>query len=313
MVHIDYYCFPTKTGDISPYMELEQYTNYREKLHYQLAQEDVLLSKKLGKLALFDLRNNTFVDENGNQIDLFGKKVFPRATIQESDLLMEYLEKVNADSITARSDYKNVENWFRLIPTRRLYKETTFGEVQKNLEVYEKEYGQSFFLKTIEKGFSGVCFIMSFNHDSNSTSSIECDSDFGVKKENEEKTKVKTKVLMDSSMHSVNMSIRGSDTAVLVYPAVKLLKDEYGRREWRAFVVENELWCLSRFADNVVPIEDYVYEKVRKKIKQFEGILPESYVVDFFEYDNNGETVFDVCECNPIIASGVFQNNDLVF
>ena len=89
MVHIDYYCFPTKTGDISPYMELEQYTNYREKLHYQLAQEDVLLSKKLGKLALFDLRNNTFVDENGNQIDLFGKKVFPRATIQESDLLME--------------------------------------------------------------------------------------------------------------------------------------------------------------------------------------------------------------------------------
>ena len=156
---------------------------------------------------------------------------------------------------------------------------------------------------------------MEFGYDSNSTSSIECDSDFRVKKEkeNEEKTKVKTKVLMDASFHSVNMSIRNREEPVLVYPAVKLLTDDYGRREWRAFVVENELWCLSRFSDNVVPIEDYVYEKVRAKIKEFEGILPASYVVDFFEYDDSGLTVFDVCECNPIIASGVFQNNDLVF
>ena len=294
MVHIDYYCFPTKTGDIAPYMELDQYTNYREKLHYQYAQEDVLLAKKLGKLALFDLRNNTFVDENGNQIDLFGKKVFPRATIQESDLLMEYLEMVNADSITTRADYKIVENWFRVIPTKRTYKESTFGEVERSLDSYEKEYGKSFFMKTIEKGFSGVCIILEMN--------------FGSEEDGK-----KTKVLMDSTMHSVSMSLRDRKAPVLVYPAVKLLKDEYGRREWRAFVVENELWCLSRFADNVVPIEDYVYEKVKNKIKQFEGLLPKSYVIDFFEYDDDGETVFDVCECNPIIASGVFQNNDLVF
>lgn len=294
MVHIDYYCFPTKTGDITPYMELDQYTNYREKLHYQYAQEDVLLAKKLGKLALFDLRNNTFVDENGNQIDLFGKKVFPRATIQESDLLMEYLEMVNADSITTRADYKIVENWFRVVPTKRTYKESTFGEVERSLDSYEKEYGKSFFMKTIEKGFSGVCIILEMN--------------FGSEEDGK-----KTKVLIDSTMHSVNMSLRDRKAPVLVYPAVKLLKDEYGRREWRAFVVENELWCLSRFADNFVPIEDYVYEKVKDKIKQFEGLLPKSYVIDFFEYDDDGETVFDVCECNPIIASGVFQNNDLVF
>lgn len=294
MVHIDYYCFPTKTGDITPYMELDQYTNYREKLHYQLAQEDVLLAKKLGKLALFDLRNNTFVDENGNQIDLFGKKVFPRATIQESDLLMEYLEMVNADSITTRADYKIVENWFRVIPTKRTYKESTFGEVERSLDSYEKEYGKSFFMKTIKKCFSGVCIILEMN--------------FGSEEDGK-----KTKVLMDSTMHSVNMSLRDRKAPVLIYPAMKLLKDEYGRREWRAFVVENELWCLSRFADNVVPIEDYVYEKVKDKIKQFEGLLPKSYVIDFFEYDDDGEIVFDVCECNPIIASGVFQNNDLVF
>lgn len=306
MIHIDYYCFPTKTGDISPYMNLEQYTNYREKLHYQLAQEDVLLSQKLGKLALFDLRNNTFVDENGNLLKLEGKKVFPRSTIQESDLLMEYLEKAHANSITSREDYKKVENWFEVIPTKRKFKKTTFGEVEKNIDAYEKEYGTSFFMKTIEKGFSGVCIIFEFNVDSGIQSDFET-------KPNEKVEKKKAKALVDSHWHSVNMSINDRNTPVLVYPFIKLLKDEYGRREWRAFVVENQLWCLSRFSDNVVPIEDYVYEKVKSKIKEFEGILPSSYVVDFFEYDDEGSTLFDVCECNPIIASGVFQNNDLVF
>ena len=311
MVNVEYYCFPTKTGDISPYMELEQYTNSRERSHFRLAQEDVLLSKKLGKLALFDLRNNTFIDENGMPLNLKGKKVFPRAMIQESDLLMEYLEKAEADSITARADYKIIEHWFEVIPTKRKFKQTTFGEVERNIETYEKEYGKTLFMKTIEKGFSGVCIIFGF--DFNSSFSFGSDSDLVTEKKNEKEEKKKTKVLMDSTMHSVSMTIRKNDTAVLVYPAINLLKDEYGRREWRAFVVENELWCLSRFADNVVPIEEYVYEKARTKIKEFEGKLPSSYVVDFFEYEEDGETIFDVCEFNPIIASGVFQNNDLVF
>ena len=72
-------------------------------------------------------------------------------------------------------------------------------------------------MKTIEKGFSGICIILEMNFDS-------------------EEGK-KTKVLMDSTMHSVSMSLRDRKAPVLVYPAVKLLKDEYGRREWRAFVV----------------------------------------------------------------------------
>ncbi len=28
---MDYYCFPTRTGDVSVFFDLEQYTNYRER------------------------------------------------------------------------------------------------------------------------------------------------------------------------------------------------------------------------------------------------------------------------------------------
>ncbi|MBR6504231.1 MAG: hypothetical protein IKT41_00670 [Clostridia bacterium] len=290
---IEYYCFPTKTGDISVFMDLDQYTNWREKEYYERTQEDVLLSKEKGKLLLFDLRNNSFINEKGENIEISGKIIFPRSTIGDADLLMEHIEKAGGKSITARKDYKIVENWYELIKTKREFKVTTRGEIEKNLEKYEKQYGKTFFIKTIEKGFSGIVIIFEFAL-----------SDEGIK----------TKCLMDSTMHSINMSISNPETKVLVYKALDIVKDGYGKREWRAFVVNNELLCLSRFSDHVVPIEDYVYEKVKIKIEEFKGIMPLSYVVDFFEYtEENGEIIFDICEFNPIIASGVFQNNDLVF
>lgn len=59
-------------------------------------------------------------------------------------------------------------------------------------------------------------------------------------------------------------------------------------------------------------IEVTIIINIREKIEEFKGMIPSSYVVDFFEYDDNEQTIFDVCEFNPIIASGVFQNNDLV-
>ena len=290
---IEYYCFPTKTGDISVFMDLDQYTNWREKEYYERTQEDVLLSKEKGKLLLFDLRNNSFINEKGENIEISGKIIFPRSTIGDADLLMEHIEKAGGKSITARKDYKIVENWYELIKTKREFKVTTRGEIEKNLEKYEKQYGKTFFIKTIEKGFSGIVIIFEFAL-----------SDEGIK----------TKCLMDSTMHSINMSISNPETKVLVYKALDIVKDGYGKREWRAFVVNNELLCLSRFSDHVVPIEDYVYEKFKIKIEEFKGIMPLSYVVDFFEYtEENGEIIFDICEFNPIIASGVFQNNDLVF
>lgn len=287
---MDYYCFPTKTGDISVFFDLEQYKNSREKFFYQIAQEDVRLAKEKGKLLLFDLRTQTFVDYKGKEVDIKGKEIFPRCKIQESDELLEALEKCGGNSIVTKADSKIVENWFEYIPVKRKFIRTTFGEVRSNLEFYEKKYGNSFFMKTIEKQFSTVCHILNLD---------------GLKD---------LFIYSGHSMMGGNMLISDNSTPVLVTEKLSIICDDDGKREWRAFVVKNKIWCISRASDDLVDIEPYVIEKAKKRIKEISenSVFPSSYCIDFFEYDCKGETIFDICEFNSLESSGVYRNNDLV-
>ena len=141
-VPIDYYCFATKTGDISVFTNLEQYSFLIEKEHYGRTLKEVLQAQEKGKLVLFDLKNNRFVDENGKSVDISEKIIFPRSTIAEADLLMENIEKANGKSITARKDYEIVENWFEKVKTKRTYKLSTIKEVEENLDDFEKQFGK---------------------------------------------------------------------------------------------------------------------------------------------------------------------------
>jgi len=288
---LDYYCFPTKTGDISVFLNLEQYTNYNEKFFYEITQEDVLLAKQKGKLLLFDLRTQTFIDCNGNTIDIKGKEIFPRCKIQDSEQLLNAIQINGGNSIVTLEDSNIVENWFEYIDVQRKFLRTTFGEVQKNLDFYEKKYGNSFFLKTVKKQFSSICQIMQIG-DSKGLFSF-----------------------VGRSLLGGNILVSDNSTPVLVTDALSIIKDDYGKREWRVFVVKNKIWCISRASDDLVDIEPYITEKIQRKIEQLSeiSVFPSSYCVDFFEYDNNGEVMFDICEFNPIESSGVFRNNDLVF
>jgi len=288
---MDYYCFPTKTGDISVFFNLEQYDNARERFFYQITQEDVMLAKQKGKLLLFDLRTQTFIDNDGNAVDINGKEIFPRCKIQDSEQLLSAIENNGGNSIVTRADSKIVESWFEHIDVQRKFLRTTFGEVQNNLDFYEKKFGNKFFLKTVKKQLSNICQILQMG-DSKSLFSFVGHSLFGG-----------------------NMLISDNSTPVLVTDALSIIKDDYGKREWRVFVVKGKIWCISRASDDLVDIEPYVIEKIQRKIEQLSkiSIFPSSYVVDFFEYDNNGEVTFDICEFNSIESSGVYRNNDLVF
>ena len=291
-IHIDYYCFPTETGDTSVFTNLEQYTNFQKRGHYERTLKEVMQAKKLGKLLLFDMRNNGFVNESGETIDITGKVIFPRSTIQQEDLLMENIEKAQGKSITSRKDCEILENWFKKVRTKRDYKLTTMREIESNLDYYEKQFGKSFFLKTVQKKFSGICTIVSLPIAENVP---------------------ETKFLIDSHFHSLNIIIQKSGTPILVYKKVEILEDKFGKREWRAFVVNDQLISVSRSSDEVVTVEEYVFKNSKEKIEEFKGLVPSSYVVDFFEYKEDDNTIFDVVEFNPIIASGTFAANDLIF
>ena len=288
---MDYYCFPTKTGDISVFFNLEQYDNSRERFFYQITQEDVMLAKQKGKLLLFDLRTQTFIDDNGNAVDINGKEIFPRCKIQDSEQLLSAIENNGGKSIVTQADSKIVESWFEHIDVQRKFLRTTFGEVKNNLDFYEKKFGNKFFLKTVKKQFSNICQIMQINDYKGLFSFI------------------------GHSLFGGNMLISDNSTPVLVTDALSIIKDDYGKREWRVFVVKGKIWCISRTSDDLVDIEPYVIEKIQRKIEQLSeiSIFPSSYCVDFFEYDNNGEVIFDICEFNSIESSGVYRNNDLVF
>ena len=288
---MDYYCFPTKTGDISVFLNLEQYTNYNERFFYEITQEDVMLAKQKGKLLLFDLRTQTFIDCNGNSIDIKGKEIFPRCKIQDAEQLLNAIQCNGGNSIVTLEDSKIVENWFEYIDVQRKFLRTTFGEVQSNLQFYENKYGNEFFLKTVKKEFSKICYI------------IQSDNFKGLFS------------YVGHSLHGGNMLVSDNSTPVLVTDALSIIKDYYGKREWRVFVVKNKIWCISRSSDDLVDIEPYIVEKIQRKIEKLSeiSVFPSSYCVDFFEYDNNGEVIFDICEFNPIESSGVYRNNDLVF
>ncbi len=288
---MDYYCFPTKTGDISVFFNLEQYTDSREKSFYQITQKNVMLAKQQGKLLLFDLRTQNFIDCNGSTIDIRGKEIFPRCKIGESKQLLNALESNSGNSIVTQADSKIVESWFEYITVQREILQTTFGELQNNLHFYEQKFGSTFFLKTVKKQFSNICRIVQMG-DSKTLFSFVGHSLFGG-----------------------NMLISDNSAPVLVTDALSIIKDDYGKREWRVFVVKGKIWCISRASDDLVDIEPYVIEKIKRKVEQLSkiAIFPSSYCVDFFEYDNNGEVVFDICEFNPIESSGVYRNNDLIF
>ena len=250
-----------------------------------------MLAKQKGKLLLFDLRTQTFIDCNGNAIDIRGKEIFPRCKIQESEQLLNAIENNGGNSIVTRADSKIVESWFEYIDVQRKFLRTTFGEVQNNLLFYEKKFGNKFFLKTVKKQFSNICQIMQMGDS-------KCLLSF-----------------VGHNLFSGNMLISDNSTPVLVTDALSIIKDDFGKREWRVFVVKGKIWSISRASDDLVDIEPYVIEKIRRKIEQLSeiSIFPSSYCVDFFEYDNNGEVVFDICEFNSIESSGVYRNNDLVF
>lgn len=288
---MDYYCFPTETGDISVFFDLEQYTNSNERFFYEISQEDVILAKQKGKLLLFDLRTQTFIDCNGNDIDIRAKEIFPRCKIQEAEQLLDAIEKNGGKSIVTQADSKIVRNWFEYINVQRKFLRTTFGEIQENLHFYEKKYGDRFFLKTVDKQFSDVCHIVQMNNSKGLFAFV------------------------GRNMIGGNMIISDNSTPVLVTNALSIINDGYGKREWRVFVVKNKIQSISRASDDLVDIEPYIIEKVQKRIRELakNSKFPSSYCVDFFEYDNNGEVVFDICEFNTIESSGVYRNNDLVF
>ena len=84
------------------------------------------------------------------------------------------------------------------------------------------------------------------------------------------------------------------------------------KKEYRVFVIEGKIVSISRFTDYVFhKIEPSIYEKALKITSNLKG-FPSSYVIDFFEYEKNGNKKFDVLGFTPSPASGTYLYNSII-
>ena len=300
---IDYYCFPTNNGNLSPFMNFERYRSEEKKIYYKQTQSEILEAEAIGKLLLFDLRNNRFISKYGKKVDITGKIIFPRSNIADAEILLKSIEEKGGISIISLDDYNAINYWFTKVKTKREYIQTTLKEFKENLLYYQAKFGSNVFIKPIVKEFSDVC-------------EIKTQIPIGpFKYLNEDMLKMINNLgfIVDSLNVDIEASIKDVNTEILVTKPVEIVMDDFGRREWRAFVVNNALVSLSRCSEKEIPIEKDVYRRVRSLIEKEKGKIPSSYVMDVFEYYKNGRIIFDILEYNPIIDSGRYNNNCIVF
>lgn len=300
---IDYYCFPTNNGNLSPFMNFERYISEEKKTYYKQTQSEILEAEAIGKLLLFDLRNKRFISKYGEIVDITGKIIFPRSNIADVEILLKNIEEKGGISIISLDDYNAINYWFTKVKTKREYIQTTLKEFRENLLYYQAKLGSNVFIKTVVKEFSDVCEIKT----QIPISPFEKLNEDTLKKINA------LAFILDSLNVDIEASIKDVNTEILVTKAVEIARDNFGRREWRAFVVNDDLVSLSRCSEKEIPIEKDVYRRVRSLIEKEKGKIPSSYVMDVFEYSKNGRIIFDILEYNPIIDSGRYSNNWIVF
>ena len=104
------------------------------------------------------------------------------------------------------------------------------------------------------------------------------------------------------------------DDDFIISDVVEIMRDGFGPLEYRGFVIDGELFNVSRVHDYLmerVP-EEYInkMKNVIESVKDSE--FPKTFVVDVFSYvDDKGNSCVDVLECNPLVASGTYLYNSV--
>jgi len=303
---IDYYCYMTDEFETMVKLGLfdeNERTKYMEKVmgifcvngyfFQNWHQRDILQADIKEQLAIYDPVNNDFYNLKDKKIDIADKTILPKTSIQLTKYLIDKISEFGGISLSSLDDCKTISRWFEHISIGRDIKNLTYGEFNDNMEKYVAEFGidNRVFFKTVQKGISDVCKMVHLP--------------FGDGKPQP--------ILFDSTMHQHKFWSLKKDHEILITKPVTIRKDEHGKREWRVFVINDEMVSISRFNDYNIEVEPYVQDYANLKIGQIKGNLPSTYCVDIFEFtDEQGILKIGICELNEIIASGLFYNNFVV-
>lgn len=247
-----------------------------------LFRSEIEYAKEKGMLIFYNSQKDIFLDKDGNQLDIKGMNIFPRCSIGESIGLLKAIERNGGKSIITIDEYFKTLNWPYYIKSKRNNIILSGEEIINNPNLLSDIFGEGrVFFKTKLKNFGGIVDISSFFN-------------------------------KNSSLYLALNEHLDEDFIISSY--VNIEKDLYGPLEYRAFVINGELFNVSRTSNQteyVIPNE--VMIKLKNMISFLSGTdFPDSYVVDLFLYkDSLGNIVVDVLGCNPIIASEKYLFNSI--
>lgn len=100
------------------------------------------------------------------------------------------------------------------------------------------------------------------------------------------------------------------DDDFIISKKVNILEDEYGQKEYRFFVINNEVYNISRCTTSILHrIDSDILNEALRVIESLKGVFPGYYVVDLMEYELDKKRYIDVVEFNTISSSGLYLYN----
>lgn len=255
---------------------------FDSRLPFDYSKTEMALSKMNGNGILYDNVSKVFTDFEGNKIDISSKIILPRTGVTQIYDMNDEIVKQGGILAISNEQVTMIENWPNYYFNEREIK-ILKGKDLIDLNIIEQLkniYGEEIFIKTKVKNFSGVIAI---------------------------------DLLLDNECAFYKALLYHLDEDFIISKNVDILLDKYGKKEYRCFIVNNEVYNISRFTTSVLhKINVKVLEKAQEIIKKLEGVFPDFYVLDLFEYRLDGKDYIDVVEFNPIHASGLYLYNSCI-
>ena len=248
--------------------------------YFDYMKGELKLSKKMKNGILYK-QNVGITNFDGEKIDITGKVVMPLSGIKQISILNNIIEKNGGILSTNNDEINIILNWPKSIKTERNVKIMTGKEISDNINQIEEEYGNEIFFKTVEKNFSNV---------------------------------IATDVIKNKNTVFSKTLEKYSDNNFILSKKVNVSYDDLGEQEYRCFIINNEIYNISRRTTSILhKIDSDVFSVANSIVDRLKDKFPKNYVLDLFKYtDDNGKKHIDVVEFNPVEASGLYLYNSRI-
>lgn len=255
---------------------------FDKRLPFDYSKTEMALAKKAGNGILYDDELGIFTDFSGNKVDIKGKTLFTRTGVAQIYDMNNSILKNGGKLRANNQEIDKMLEWSKHYKTKRKIEIYSGSDLinSETINEIEKKFGEFVFFKTMEKNFSSIIPISLLKDD-------KC-------------------VFYKALLYHLK------DKFIISEP-VKIISDEYGLKEYRCFVINNEAYSISRFTTQVFhQIDVSVLDKLQEIISSMKGTFSSDYVVDLMEYESNQEKYIDVVEFNSIYSSGPFLYNSIL-